>query len=225
MAIPVTDVRSAVSNAEKAAKLGANFIEFRIDYAENPFEVDLDLLLKAVNIPIILTARELSQGGQYDFEESARINLLRKCILVKPQYLDIESIIPKNKLKELLKLAKNNKVNLICSYHDFKKTSPADVLQEKIDEIASIGFKYIKIVCLATELNDNAIMLSLLQKTREFKLISFCMGQLGIISRVISPLLGSYFTYASIIDQTAPGQVHLNEMFKIHQDFKHLMAK
>jgi 3-dehydroquinate dehydratase-1 len=38
------------------------------------------------------------------------------------------------------------------------------------------------------------------------------MGHLGKLSRVISPLLGAYLTFASLNTPTAPGQLSLQEL-------------
>ena len=51
------------------------------------------------------------------------------------------------------------------------------------------------------------------------RLISFAMGHLGFISRVLCPLVGGDFTYASIEKgkESAPGQITVQELTKIYE--------
>jgi len=41
------------------------------------------------------------------------------------------------------------------------------------------------------------------------------MGEKGIISRIFSPYFGGFFTFASIKELTAPGQINIEDMRKI----------
>jgi 3-dehydroquinate dehydratase type I len=44
-------------------------------------------------------------------------------------------------------------------------------------------------------------------------LVCFCMGEKGKVSRLLSPMFGAYFTFASLEgDSTAPGQMSIAEM-------------
>ncbi|HMK65556.1 MAG TPA: type I 3-dehydroquinate dehydratase, partial [Thermodesulfobacteriota bacterium] len=56
-------------------------------------------------------------------------------------------------------------------------------------------------------------------KKKEMSLIAFCMGEKGKVSRLMAPLLGSPWTYASpAADQaTAPGQMTIREMKKLYR--------
>ena len=42
------------------------------------------------------------------------------------------------------------------------------------------------------------------------------MGEYGILSRILCTLLGSPFTYASLVESVAPGQLTLREMRSIY---------
>jgi 3-dehydroquinate dehydratase len=43
------------------------------------------------------------------------------------------------------------------------------------------------------------------------------MGQLGILSRVLSPFFGGKFSYAAIGEKTASGQIHISDFMDIYQ--------
>jgi 3-dehydroquinate dehydratase type I len=46
------------------------------------------------------------------------------------------------------------------------------------------------------------------------RLVCFCMGEQGRISRLLSPVFGAVFTFAALEQggETAPGQISINEM-------------
>lgn len=46
------------------------------------------------------------------------------------------------------------------------------------------------------------------------KLVCFCMGELGRISRLLSPVFGAFFTFASLKpgSETANGQMTIQQM-------------
>jgi 3-dehydroquinate dehydratase type I len=56
---------------------------------------------------------------------------------------------------------------------------------------------------------------------RALKIIAFCMGPMGRISRVFSHLMGAYVTFASLEtgQESAAGQIPIQEMKKIIQYF------
>jgi len=74
-------------------------------------------------------------------------------------------------------------------------------------------------VPFAESWEDNLTILSLLPfaKERRQKIVAFCMGEKGKISRVISPFLGAAWTYASLDKDraSAPGQLTVRELTEI----------
>jgi 3-dehydroquinate dehydratase len=46
------------------------------------------------------------------------------------------------------------------------------------------------------------------------KLVCFCMGEAGKVSRLLSPMFGAFFTFASLEQgaETAKGQMSIGEM-------------
>ena len=88
----------------------------------------------------------------------------------------------------------------------------------------------VKIVTYARDLSDNLKMFELLKraKSEKQKLIGLCMGDLGEISRILSPLFGGYLTFGSLEtgQESAPGQIPaktLKDIYRINaerSDFK-----
>ena len=76
-----------------------------------------------------------------------------------------------------------------------------------------------KIIFTAQKFEDNLVPLKLCKEmfNSNQKVISFCMGPLGIFSRITCILAGSYFTYASLEEKTASGQINVNKMKEMYK--------
>jgi 3-dehydroquinate dehydratase/shikimate dehydrogenase len=101
---------------------------------------------------------------------------------------------------------------VILSYHDFKAT-------KKLEDVF-IGMKkypadFYKVVSTATSLYDNVQMMKFLQAhSAQYEMVALCMGEQGIISRVLGVRAGSIFTFGAATrgEETAPGQVTAAEL-------------
>jgi 3-dehydroquinate dehydratase-1 len=75
----------------------------------------------------------------------------------------------------------------------------------------------IKLVTMATNVTDSLRVLNLYDKFKDSNLITFAMGDCGVISRILCTFYGrSPFTYASLEKSIAPGQLSVNEMRRIY---------
>ncbi len=74
-------------------------------------------------------------------------------------------------------------------------------------------------ITTAQRFEDNLTVLQLIAESAEIRKISLAMGSLGSISRVLCPLVGGDFTYASIGKgkESAPGQITVSELRKIYE--------
>ena len=61
--------------------------------------------------------------------------------------------------------------------------------------------------------------MQLITEFAEKRIISFAMGDLGLVSRVFCPLVGGDFIYASIErgKESAPGQITVAELRRIYE--------
>jgi len=102
----------------------------------------------------------------------------------------------------------------LVSWHDFKKTPKTTELQNKIKQMSKFSSN-VKIVSTAKSTDDSTRMLGLYNKRGKNNLISFAMGDLGKISRILCLYLGSPYTYVSLGKAVAPGQFSVDEVNKI----------
>ncbi|MFX1500855.1 MAG: type I 3-dehydroquinate dehydratase [Promethearchaeota archaeon] len=223
---------------DKAIKKNPNYIELRFDYIDNVQSLSLEFIKDLLNIinhriPVIFTFRASSEGGQSNISQEEHFKILKMFIEAKPEYIDIEMNTHDNFLYEFITLASQNGVNLICSYHNFEKTNN---LEDSINLITNFNDKLgqnltlkpiidsdiiYKAIFTAQTFKDNLIPLKLCKHFANSpnKLISFCMGEIGIFSRIMSVMVGSFFTYASIEEKTAPGQLPIDVIREIYNLF------
>ena len=175
-----------------ASEKVADILELRLDLMDSP---DLDTLLKAVNKPVIVTNRSKLDGGQFKGNDEERVQALRHAMEAGASYVDIEVSTPREYLQPFLEGHDTSRI--ILSYHDFSHT-PEDLnpLYEAMNDLPG---EILKIVTYARDLGDNLKMFQLLERAKKEnkKLIGLCMGDLGEISRVLSPLYGGCLLYTS----------------------------
>src|SRR5207237_7002803 len=100
-----------------------------------------------------------------------------------------------------------SKAALILSYHDFRATKKLDDIFKKME---SMPADFIKIVTTATNLYDNVAMMKFLQRNSQRRsMVRVCMGEQGIISRVLGGRAAARFIFAaaSHVEEGAPGQM------------------
>jgi len=187
------------------------------------FEVRIDLIgddwqevARQLNKPWIACNRIAAEGGKWQGNEARRIEKLLQAIELGAEIVDLE-LSTKN-LKNVIQLVKK-KARCLLSFHDLEKTSPFDTMKEMVRKQSNAGADICKVVTTAQSFEDNITVLRLISEFPGTRLVSFAMGPLGAISRVLCPLVGGDFTYASIEKgkESAPGQITVRELVKIYE--------
>jgi 3-dehydroquinate dehydratase type I len=190
-----------------------DLIEVRLDYREE--EIELSIIRRLSKLPLIATNRSLEQGGKSITTSAERIKMLVQASEYGFQFIDIE--LDTRDINSIIKLVQKNGSQVIGSQHNFRRTPKLEELEKLLKKGEKVGVDLVKLIGTATKLEDNQIYL-------KFTLnhpgnISFGMGELGMISRVITPLIGGAFTYASIKQEkkSAPGQLNVSELKEIYR--------
>lgn len=199
-----------------AEKQGAHLLEIRLDHMMGG-ERNLEEIRETTDLPLIATARSKSEGGLFESSERIRVKILSDAATAGFDYVDVElRALGGVEMKGSLEVGG---AKLIISHHDFKTTPNLTTLARICKEEVEAGAEICKIITTATSPRDNLPPLKLLAESSSQKpVVAFCMGRLGVISRVFSPLLGAPFTYASIEEGagSAPGQMTIQTMRKIY---------
>lgn len=125
--------------------------------------------------------------------------------------VDLNSGLTKSELKEI----RANGAELIVSFHDHSATPSKAKLRKILHLVGTKGGDICKIITTATSIRDNLTVLDFLdESSKDNRVVCFAMGDLGIPSRILSPLFGSEFTFAALNERslTAPGQLTIDNL-------------
>ena len=196
---------------------GVDIIEWRADVLpkDDIITVAPAIFEKFAGHEIIFTIRTSKEGGQLTLTSEEYVGLIREIdAIYHPDYIDFEYYSHKAVFSQMLDFP-----NLVLSYHNFEEM-PEDIM-EIFSELTSLAPRVVKI---ATMPKTEQEVLDLMNYTRGFKSINpeqefatMSMGKLGRISRLASDLVGSSWTFASLDQASAPGQVSLNNMKLIQE--------
>jgi 3-dehydroquinate dehydratase/shikimate dehydrogenase len=218
IAVVGADAATMVERAESLVRDNP-FLELRLDYIAQPLAA-LPKLKNFVELhpeaTFIATCRRAVNGGKFKGTVAAQIAVLRKAADLGFQLVDLElqsvESLKANDLSELY-----DRVGLIISYHDFKATKN---IERQFKEITKYPADFYKLVSTATSLHDNVVMMKLLEEnSARHEMVGLCMGEQGIISRVLGVRAGSVFTFGSAAkgEETAPGQVLAGELRDVYR--------
>ena len=208
-------------NFEDAQQIDANrfaeadLIEWRADFLdkEEILKVAPAIFEKFAGRELLFTLRTKNEGGNIDLSDDEYVDVIKQVAhLYQPDYVDFEYFSHKEKFDEMLEFP-----NLVLSYHNFEETP--ENMMEILSELTSLTPKAVKVSVMAHSEQD---VLDLMNYTRGFKtlnpeqeFVTISMGKVGRISRISSDLTGSSWSFASLDEVTAPGQISLSSMKKI----------
>lgn len=198
----VEDLDAALKAAPEVA-----LYEVRIDLVGD----DWRLLAGKLPHPWIACNRSVEEGGKAPAEARERLEVLRDAIELGATYVDIEVATPDvaGWLESL-----NRKAVVILSHHDVTGTPDIDILRGIALRQRESGADICKVVTTCKKMGDNLTVLQLCREDAEHGVVAFGMGELGAVSRVLAPLHGARFTYASLAagHESAPGQLTVEHM-------------
>jgi 3-dehydroquinate dehydratase/shikimate dehydrogenase len=207
-----------LSTAEAMARDNP-FIEFRLDYLKQPASA-LPKIRRFLEthqyVTAIGTCRRAENGGNFKGSMAAELEILGKAAAAGCQLLDLE-LESGVRCKPEAVARLRTRAGLILSFHDFRATRG---LEKTLEKMLAVPADYYKIVTTATTLSDNVTMMKFLQtQSDKHALIGLCMGEQGIISRVLGVRAGSVFTFAAVSEdqKTAPGQVSAQQLRSIYR--------
>ncbi|HFU4519420.1 TPA: type I 3-dehydroquinate dehydratase [Streptococcus suis] len=187
----------------------ADLIEWRADYLpkEEILTVAPAIFEKCNGKEVIFTVRTTREGGHLDLADQEYVDLIKEvAALYQPDYIDFEYYSYQSVFDQMLEFP-----NLVLSYHNFEET-PANYL-EIMSELTSLSPAVVKMAVLANSEQD---VLDVMNYTRGFKTLNaeqtfatIAMGELGKITRIAGVITGSCWTFASLDEVSAPGQMSL----------------
>ena len=200
-----------------------NFLEFRLDYLEKPLAAlpkFKQFFAENTAATAIATCRREANGGKFSGNVASELDVL--CRAAENGFLlaDLEVESAEAIKKAGVEKLRETGVALIISHHDFGATKDLDGIFARIDRFSP---DYVKIVPTAKSLSDNVTLIRFLERVADHtNVIGICMGDAGVISRVLGVRAGSAFTFAAATqgEETGPGQIAartLVETYRIDQ--------
>jgi len=218
VAVIGSDANEMVAKAEALVR-DNSFLEFRLDYLSKPGLALPRIKRFTESHPgtvVSATCRRAASGGKFRGSIASQLDVLTRAAAAGCQLVDVE-LQTANKCKPAVLQKLRGRAALILSFHDFRATRKLD---ETLEKMLAYPADFYKIVTTAATLSDNVTMIKFLAREGDrHSLVSMCMGEQGIVSRVLGVRAGSVFTFASAGagEETAPGQVTAQELRSVYR--------
>jgi len=212
------DAATMVERAESLIRDNP-FIELRLDYLPQP-QAAIPKLKSFIELhpeaTFVATCRRAANGGKFRGSVAAELAVLRKAAEIGFPLADLEvqsaEALKPDDLRDLY-----DRIGLVLSYHDFRATRK---LEEQLAAMSKFPADFYKLVSTAANLHDNVVMMKFLEAhAGSHEMVGVCMGEQGIISRVLGVRAGSVFTFGSAVrgEETAAGQVPASELRDVYR--------
>jgi 3-dehydroquinate dehydratase type I len=195
------------------------------------FEVRIDLIgtewqavAKQLKKPWLATNRTASEGGRWQSDEASRVSELLKSLALRPALVDIE--LQTDNVKAIAARIKEH-AKCLVSYHNWERMPPLSELVEIVRRELDAGADICKIAAMVRSFEDNVTLLELVDKFPDTSLIVSGMGPLGMVGRILCPLLGGYLIYASGGEgkESSAGQIPAVQVRRIFDLWSRRMAE
>jgi 3-dehydroquinate dehydratase/shikimate dehydrogenase len=221
VAIIGTSPNEMIERATEVLK-ESTFLEFRLDYLAKPaaaLPALKEFLTENGAATAIATCRLKEHGGRFDGSKAAALEILQKAAAAGFHLVDIELESIEKLPKNTMSLLHEAGAAVIISHHDFQATKDLDAVYQRIKPF---GPDFIKIVPTARSLSDNLTLMRFLERAEDESnstVVGICMGEAGIISRVLGLRAGSAFTFAAASqgEETAPGQIAARTLLETYR--------
>ena len=215
----VENIEDARRQIEEAVKAGAQMIELRVDAWPRLQGVDslraIEDLAVVAGIPCIFTCRAQWEGGECELLEPQRMELLEAAgASGEFACVDVELAAARRRTELAKKV--DAKTQLILSSHDF--AGRPDKLYSLLLEMTDIGNGINKVAWLARTVRDNLEAFEIL-RNRVRPTIAVCLGEAGVISRILAKKFGAFLTFGPLDrdSATAPGQVTIDDLQRLYR--------
>ncbi len=185
VAIMGTDPTELLDKAETVLRENP-LIELRLDHLKTPLAAlprVRRLMEMRPDAVVIATCRRENAGGGFQGSVEDELDVLRKATEAGCPAIDVEiesaEAMTGADWEDL-----RSRSAIVLSSHDYKATGQ---LEETFARMSSFHADFYKVVSTATCLHDNVVMIRFLeQHSSEFPMVGMCMGEQGMLSRILS---------------------------------------
>ena len=226
VALGLADSAQLLAHARREAEAGENFLEFRLDYLEDPsggIDSIRQFLSDQPQCLVLATCRRHQNRGLFNGSVEEQLGILGAAIRAGAQAVDVE-IESAEKFPARVDALRSD-ARLVVSYHNFEGTPQVEPVLRRLLRVPADAYK---IVTTARKHFDSLRVLNLAHSHPRLPLILLAMGEIGFPTRVLSLARGGLYTYAAPLaaEGTAAGQVqswqlrHLYHVEKLSKSSK-----
>ena len=169
-------------------------LELRFDLFKGVALDEIQTIVQGFSFPLLFTYR---QSCAFTLED---------LLLLEPSYVDVS-------IEEAHLIQKKQGCKWILSYHNYKGM-PKD-LSELLSYMQATYADYYKIA-VTVDTSLQALEMLLFMKKHKDKVIGVAMGERGQITRILSPCIGSSWTYGAV-DKEEHGQLFIQTLEKTYR--------
>ena len=192
-----------------------DLFELRLD-ALFPRREEVEVALRHLRAPLIITARHPREGGSNQLSLQKRRALLLR-FLSHAAYVDIE-LRSAGAFAAILEAARTKRIRIIVSFHDFNETPRRLRLDEIASTAKSLGADLLKIATRTDTSAQLARLRDFFQRERlDMKIAAMGVGRLGRVSRFEFARLCSDLNYGHLGTPQAEGQLSIRQLRRLLQ--------
>jgi 3-dehydroquinate dehydratase-1 len=217
------DREALLAEAAAAQAARADIVEWRVDFyreiADTASVIDAGRALRRAHpdMPLLFTRRSAREGGQRVAISERQVAELcaEVCGSGFADLVDCEMASAPADMRTVREASRRHGVGLVCSYHDFQRTAPADELLAHYRRAQDLGGDVGKVSVMARTVQDALTLLAATSRaaqTLDIALIGVSMGPHGAISRIAGFAYGSALTFGVATRGSAPGQMPIGEL-------------
>ena len=188
-----SDESVATALALASADRGESLLELRFDLLARPESgagMVRRILMRHPRVAIIATCRRRSNGGAFKGSVEEQAAMLRSAVAAGAGLVDVEIESVEHEPRILKGLGEG--AAIVVSYHNFDETPE---LRSVVQRLQLPGADILKVATKVNRPSDNLRLIALCADHPN--MVVSGMGETGTPTRLLSPLRGGLFTYAS----------------------------
>lgn len=196
-----------------------DMVELRADFLKPSELGSIQRFPGKCDLPVIFTVRLHRDGGYFSGKEKDRRKLLSEAAGSGYSYIDIEEDLVDRELEHHIR---KNGARIIRSIHDFSGV-PGN-LAGRIRNLSHNPTDIPKAAVMPQNTLELLRLIEIFQDLETSQKILIGMGELGLLTRVLAPKLGSWLSYCSSPEkEAAPGHLDPDQLIDLYR-FKSIDA-
>lgn len=197
------------------SKLKVDILEVRVDLFKDTSEAYATKIFnirRKLKIPLLLTVRNDKKEGAQKAISDAKKWALLQALMPLADWVDIE--LSSKLCNQTIKLAHSLRKKVVVSAHDFNSTPKnIEALYKKAKAVKAHAVKF---AFYAKNEHDVMRLIDFTDDHRKEFVVTMCVGPWGALSRLLLPNFGSRWVYTFLQNPTAPGQMNIFDLKKLH---------